>query len=414
MMKEEKINSEKDDGNSKTNLHKHAKTESTKSSRNESKQEFAQPDSRRNATENKDITENAEKEEIFKKTKDVVSHLRFHGALSKSSDDRTAWNAKCRIVLDQIIERIRISPNQKFITFEILLKIYNPEENGGWNEKLLVCKKDIEEIFYGADKKPPPISETNNDFEEYIRNKFKDLDNKDEVSIFLENMHHLPALLEISKYYFELAASDKNQVERTESFLRILHLFAENYINLVSKKSLRTTGDGSSIMDLFSQEFTSSPTPKSSSTLFAEMIRWTVSFKEILAPSGERDKKEIKELEKKISDLVHKISKFKSEKDIDIKKIGAIESVKEELSKKLEAKESEVFRLMENLESEKKLLNTVSSESMNAKLDEIHKSINHKSEFLRAFLARDTPNVERALKQLDDLDETLKELTNRV
>ena len=51
---------------------------------------------------------------------------------------------------------------------------------------------------------------------------------------------------------------------------------------------------------------------------------------------------------------------------------------------------------------------------MNAKLDEIHKSINHKSEFLRAFLARDTPNVERALKQLDDLDETLKELTNRV
>ena len=63
----------------------------------------------------------------------------------------------------------------------------------------VACKKDIEEIFYGADKKPPPISETNNDFEEYIRNKFKDLDNKDEVSIFLENMHHLPALLEIFK-----------------------------------------------------------------------------------------------------------------------------------------------------------------------------------------------------------------------
>lgn len=413
MKKEEKINSEKDDGDSKSKLDKHAKTESQKSS-NESSQNLAQPDSSRSSTENENMTESSEKLEIFKKTKEIENHLRFHGALSKSNDDRRAWIAKCRIVLDEIIERIRISPNKKFITFEILLKTYNPKENGGWNEKLQSCIKDFEEIFYGSDEKPPLISEKNTDFEEYIEDKFKELANKHEVAIFLENMHHLPALLEISKYYFKLVESDKNQVEKTESFLRILHLFAQNYINLVNKKSLRTTGDDSAIMDLFSQEFISSPKPKSSALLLAEMIRWTVSFKEFSAPASEKDKKEIKELEQRISELENKLTESETERDISIKEIVEVKAAKEELSERLESKESEVFRLMENLERERNLIKTVSKESMNAKLGEIHKTVNHKSKFLREFLERDNPNVERALKQLDDLDDTLKELTNRV
>lgn len=413
MKKEEKINSEKDDGDSKSKLDKHAKTESQKSS-DESSQNLAQLDSRRSPTENQNKTESSEKLEIFKKTKEIENHLRFHGALSKSRDDRTAWNAKCRIVLDEIIERIRISPNKKFITFEILLKTYNPKENGGWNEKLQSCKKDFEEIFYGSDEKPPLISEKNTDFEGYIEDKFKELGNKDEVAIFLENMHHLPALLEISKYYFKLVESDKNQVEKTESLLRILHLFGQNYINLVNKKSLRTTGDDSAIMDLFSQEFISSPKPKSSALLLAEMIRWTVSFKEFSAPASEKDKKEIKELEQRISELENKLTESETERDISIEEIEGVKAVKEELSERLESKESEVFRLMENLERERNFLKVASLKSMNAKLDNIHKSIKHKSEFLRAFLERDNPNVKSALKQLDDIDETLRELTNRV
>lgn len=412
MKKEEKINSEKDDGDSKSKLDKHAKMESQKSS-DESSQNIAQPDSRRSATENQNKTESSGKHEIFKKTKEIENHLRFHGALSKSSDDRTAWNAKCRIVLDEIIERIRISPNKKFITFEILLKIYNPIKNRGWYENIQSCIKDFEGIFYGSDEKPPLISEKNTDFEEYIEDKFKEL-GKHEVAIFLENMHHLPALLEISKYYFKLVESDKNQVEKTESFLRILHLFAQNYINLVNKKSLRTTGDDSAIMDLFSQEFISSPKPKSSALLLAEMIRWTVSFKEFSAPASEKDKKEIKKSEQRISELENKLTESETERDITIEEIEGVKAVKEELSERLESKESEVFRLMENLERERNLIKTVSKESMNAKLGEIHKTVTHKSKFLREFLERDNPNVERALKQLDDLDDTLKELTNRV
>ena len=228
----------------------------------------------------------------------------------------------------------------------------------------------------------------------------------------MENGHHLPAILEIEKYHQKITNSEKIQTDKTESFLQILNLFAKSFLSLNNQGSPNSTGDNSIIRDLFRGEFHSTPKPKNSSKQLAEMIRWTYAFKDSIA--RERASREkLKALEEKTKELSNDLAESQRENENSLKSLIIAQSEGESLAEKLKIKEADYDELMENLRREKNLLKSVSSDSMNAKLEEIYKAIGEKAESLRAFLEREKPNVDFALAQLDDMDEKLKDVTNR-
>ena len=344
----------------------------------------------------------------FRSLSDVQDFIKDAGAFKK---DAKEWSSKQIETLQILVEKLEASQNSKFISFQMLKGMPQISNVKNWVQKVYGKKSDIDKIFYGKEEPPPEFSEQNNEFQNYLESKFRIRDSKDAKAIFFENLHHLPAVLEVIRYFTKLNSSSKSQLEKTECFLSCLLSFSENFLSLGNSSDLRTTGDINALEEIFSRVLATSAKPQQSADIFAEMIRWAVAFKESIEPEIKKNLEAIQQLEKIKSKQLLEIDEIKQSKLQIQEKLETVTKQNEILQNQINQEKKKYEDLWQNYLQEQALLKKTGTESLSAKLEEINKSISNNSQKVRAFLEREEPKVEYALMQLEYLDQTLRKKT---